>query len=263
MLSKRELYNEIIRLRQEGKTYREISKILHVSPSQISAALKIFEGTNTEPSIQTQAYRMFLEGKRPIDIAIALGLGNEQTTKLWKEYLGLTGHPILLKIEEELGTNFQPFFNMYNAIKKRRLTLEDIEKGIRRDRDIVIIDFELARKEKLSNELDEQIKEQKNIIASLQLEVQALGLVKMIVSKVVENFAREKKRLDLFLPYYGLRYNYETNINLIHRTMVINTSKLIQLSRNFLSLIILFFNPRFCFFYRNFNVMFELSFVKR
>ena len=37
----------------------------------------------------------------------------------------------------------------------------------------------------------------------------------MIVSKVVENFAREKKRLDLFLPYYGLRYNYETNINSI------------------------------------------------
>jgi DNA-binding transcriptional regulator GbsR (MarR family) len=215
MLSKQELYNEIIRLRQEGKTYREISKILHVSPSQISAALKEFEGTDTKPSMQTQAYRMFLDGKRPIDVAIALGLGNDQTTKLWKEYLGLTGHPVLLKIEEELGTNFKPFFNMYNMIKKRKLTLEDIEKGIKRARDIVLIDVELARKEKLSNELDEQIKERKNTIANLKLEVQTLGIVKMLASKIVEQLEREKKQLELFLQIHNARYNYQRNNSLV------------------------------------------------
>ena len=35
---------------------------------------------------------MFLKGKRPIDVAIALGIGDEQTTKFWKEYLSLSGH---------------------------------------------------------------------------------------------------------------------------------------------------------------------------
>lgn len=65
MLSKLEMDNEIIRLLKEGKTDREISKILHVSPTQISAAKKKFEGTNTEPSFQTKAYRMFLKGKGP------------------------------------------------------------------------------------------------------------------------------------------------------------------------------------------------------
>ena len=44
MLGKSEIENEIIRLLQEGKTYREISKILHVSPRQISAARKKAEG---------------------------------------------------------------------------------------------------------------------------------------------------------------------------------------------------------------------------
>ena len=153
MLNKRELYNEIIRLRQEGKTYREISKILHVSPSQISAALKKFEGTNTEPCTQTKAYKMFLKGKRPIEVAIALGIGDEQTTKFWKEYLDLSGHFKLLKIGEELKENFQPFFNIYNAINKKGLTLEEIEEGIKRAKFDAAIDDELARKEKLSNEL--------------------------------------------------------------------------------------------------------------
>ena len=72
MLSKLEIEKEIIRLLNEGKTYREISKILHVSPTQISAVRKKYEGTNTEPSFQTKAYKMFLKGKRPIDVAILM-----------------------------------------------------------------------------------------------------------------------------------------------------------------------------------------------
>ena len=210
MLSKLEIEKEIIRLLNEGKTYREISKILHVSPTQISAVRKKYEGTNTEPSFQTKAYKMFLKGKRPIDVAIALGIGDEQTTKLWKEFLELSGHYRLLKIGEELKDNLQRFFNIYNGIKKKGLSLENIEEEIERTKFEAVIDNELARKEKLSNELDEQIKEQKNTIANLKLEVQTLGIVKMIASKIVENLARERKRLEFFSPYYA-RFGPQVN----------------------------------------------------
>jgi hypothetical protein len=104
---------------------------------------------------------------------------------------------------------------MYNAIKKRRLTLEDIEKGIKRTKFEAVIDNELARKEKLSNELDEQIKEQKNTIANLNIQISALSMVKMILTQVVKNLAREKRRVELFLPSYDVRYNYQRNSNLI------------------------------------------------
>ena len=76
---------------------------------------------------------------------------------------------------------------------------------------MVLIDDELARKEKLSNELDEQIKERKNTIANLKLEVQTLGIVKMIASKIVENLTREKKRLELISPYYAPRFGPQVN----------------------------------------------------
>jgi hypothetical protein len=98
---------------------------------------------------------------------------------------------------------------MYNAINKRRFILEDIEKVIKRDRDIAIINDELARKEKLSNELDEQIKQQNNSLAKLKFEVQTLEVVKMIALKVVESI-REKKRLELLsqhLPRFSPQLN--------------------------------------------------------
>ena len=130
MLSKLEIEKEIIRLLNEGKTYREISKILHVSPTQISAAKKKFEGTDTALGIQTKAYKMFLEGKRPIDVAISLKTDKDETTKLWKEYLQLTGEHKLLKVRDELKENFERFFRTYNAIKKKGLSLENIEEEI-------------------------------------------------------------------------------------------------------------------------------------
>ena len=222
MLSKLEIEKEIIRLLNEGKTYREISKILHVSPTQISAVRKKYEGTTTEPSIQTKAYKMFLKGKRPIDVAIALGIGDEQTTKLWKEYLELSGHYRLLKIGEELKENLQRFLNIYNRIKKKGLTLEEIEEGIERSKDIkakaeyeAVLNDELARKQKKSTELEEQIKVQKDTIANLNIEICTLSIAKLFLNQIVKNLAREKRRVELVLPSYDARYNYQRNKNLI------------------------------------------------
>ena len=222
MLSKKEKDNAILRLVDEGKTYREILKILHVSPNDISSAKKSREGSNTEPSIQTKAYKMFLEGKAPIEVAIALGIGKEEIIKLWKEYLEITGHFRLLKIAEELKENLQRFLNIYNEIKKKGLTLEDIEEGIKRARDIkvkadyeVVFNDELERKQKQSAELQEQIKEQQNTIANLNIDIAALQIAKMILTQINNRLATEKNRLESVLPSYYARYNYERNSNLV------------------------------------------------
>ena len=118
----------------------------------------------------------------------------------------------LLKIGEELKENLQRFLNIYNRIKKKGLTLEEIEEGIKRTKFEAVIDNELTIKEKLSNELDEQINEQKNTLSNLKSEVQTLGIVKMIASKIVENLAREKKRLEILSPYYASRFGPQVNI---------------------------------------------------
>ncbi len=222
MLSKLEIENEIIRLLNEGKTYREISKILHVSPTQISVAKKKFEGSTSELGIQTKAYKMFLEGKRPIDVSIALRLGNKETINFWKEYLELTGQYRLLKIGEELKENLQRFLNIYNRIKKKGLSLEEIEEGIEMSKDIkakaeyeAVLNNELTRKQKKSTELEEQIKVQKDTIANLNIEISTLSIAKLFLSQIVKNLIREKRRVELVLSSYDARYNYQRNKNLI------------------------------------------------
>ena len=165
---------------------------------------------------------MFLEGKTPIEVAIALGIGKEEITKLWKEYLEITGHFRLLKIAEELKENLQRFLNIYNEIKKKGLTLEDIEEGIKRARDIkvkadyeVVFNDEFERKQKQSAELQEQIKEQQNTIANLNIAIGALQIVKMILTQINNRLATEKNRLESVLPSYYARYSYERNRNLV------------------------------------------------
>jgi DNA-binding CsgD family transcriptional regulator len=91
----------------QGKTYREISKEARISPRDIRVILnkaieektKEEEGINQQDnngaeknqqdqhlSLSAQAYKLFSEGKTPLEVAIALNLRESEATKLYKEY---------------------------------------------------------------------------------------------------------------------------------------------------------------------------------
>jgi hypothetical protein len=124
----------------------------------------------------------------------------------WKEYLVLTGHCRLLKIAEELKDKFQSFFNTYNAIKRKGLSIEEIGELLKRGGEINV---ELTSKENLSINLNKQIKEKKDIISKLNIEINTLSIVKMVLTQVVNSLTREKERLGLFLQSYNTGYNYQ------------------------------------------------------
>src|ERR687890_280041 len=94
----------------QGKTYREISKEARISPRDIGVILnKVVEektegekeeqdnsgaGTNQQEeqqllSLSTQAYKLFFEGKTPLEVAIELNLRESDATKFCKEYWNL------------------------------------------------------------------------------------------------------------------------------------------------------------------------------
>ena len=91
----------------QGKTYREISKEAKISPRDIGVILNkvIEEKTEGEegikqqydteknwkqeqqlPSLSTQAYKLFSEGKTPLEVAIVLNLRQSEATEYYKEY---------------------------------------------------------------------------------------------------------------------------------------------------------------------------------
>jgi len=212
MLSRKEKEELIIKLLKEGKNFKQISKEAHVSYTLITMINRKLSGDYDNPSLRTQAYRMFLDGKRPIDVATELDIPHDEVTKLWKEYLQLAGHYKVLKIAEELKGKFQSFFHIYSAMKRKHLTIEEVEEQIKRDREF---NFELKNKEEQSIDLNEQIKEQKDILSKLNIEIGIQSVVKMVLIQVLDNMRREKERLELFLRIDGDRYNYQRNNRLI------------------------------------------------
>src|SRR5437867_6527917 len=83
----------IVQLHKEGKGTREISKISHKNFSFIGAVIKKrFPEEyikNNAISKETEALKMFSEGKRPTEVAIKMGWDFDQTEKVYLDYLKL------------------------------------------------------------------------------------------------------------------------------------------------------------------------------
>jgi hypothetical protein len=47
----------------------------------------------------------------------------------------------------------------------------------------------------------------KDTIANLNIEISTLSIAKLFLSQIVKNLTREKRRVELVLPYYYARYN--------------------------------------------------------
>jgi hypothetical protein len=73
----------------QNKSYHQIAKEARIFPRDIKAIMdkpvKEVE-LKQSMSVSSQAYKLFSEGKRPLEVAIALNLRDAQITELYKEY---------------------------------------------------------------------------------------------------------------------------------------------------------------------------------
>jgi transposase len=77
LLTQKKKRTLIIKLAEEGLTTREIAKRARVSLGSISKILREYTGdmhSNKKPSLDSQAFQMFKEGKTPLDVSISLNL---------------------------------------------------------------------------------------------------------------------------------------------------------------------------------------------
>ena len=119
----------------QGKTYREISKEARISPRDIGVILnkgieEKTEGLKEEQqedndsdknqeqhsTLSTQAYKLFSEGKTPLEVAITLNLGESEATKYYREYWKLKRLQILISIHKATNGQLRPFMDVTNII---------------------------------------------------------------------------------------------------------------------------------------------------
>ena len=102
-LNKFEKADLILKLLKEGRTYRDICHLAHVSPRDIKPISKKYEQqkrlennkrkeNNQEPttkklSTSSQAFLLFQEGKKPDDVKVLLDIPFKKARLFWIQYL--------------------------------------------------------------------------------------------------------------------------------------------------------------------------------
>jgi hypothetical protein len=126
LASNKEIEELIVQLHKEGKTMREISKMVHKNFTFIGAVLrKRFPEQYTDSCttrIETQALKLFSEKRTPTQVAIELGSSTDETEKFYTNFWRLEGLYELYSIYKEYTRNLREFLHFLNQLRDRKIT---------------------------------------------------------------------------------------------------------------------------------------------
>jgi hypothetical protein len=78
--------------------------------------------------IVNRAYEVFSKGKKPLEVAIKLNIGQAQTTQYYAEYLKLSGLDDIIKLYLEFKADVSYFVNLCKAAKSANITIPQVIK---------------------------------------------------------------------------------------------------------------------------------------
>lgn len=138
VITRQEKEKLILDLYNQGKTYQQIASIARVSVRDIKPVLEKAEkererelgittqegkendSNNHKPqksSFASQAYRLFSEGKSPLQVAVELNLREAEATKYYREHWKLKQLYNLNLIYEDIKNDIFPLAKLYRRIK--------------------------------------------------------------------------------------------------------------------------------------------------
>ena len=154
-------------------------------------------------SPSTQAYRLFSEGKAPIDVAISLNLDESETTKYYEEYLELKHMHELRMVYDEIGSDITHFLKLYRLSKKERINPQHIVSLLRiANNDLPALERRYHRLKKdivlleVEKQKSEQIGSQVRILAKMSedynQQVEELRRKKIGLESLIRKFEDDK-----------------------------------------------------------------------
>ena len=130
----RELY-------KQDKKIREIIQRVHMSPRDIGAIIKKVKlevererGQLEEKddydieskSKNTQAIKLFSEGKTPVEVVIALDLPADEVRGIYRQFLGLKNMHKLVEVYDEMQNYLPSLLELFGIIESRGINKNDI-----------------------------------------------------------------------------------------------------------------------------------------
>jgi DNA-binding Lrp family transcriptional regulator len=132
VLTRLEKERRIIEMYEAGHTIREIAKEVHMSFGPIGNIIRKVTGdsgidSNNKPIIskETEALKLFQEGKTLVETAIILNASSDETEDLYLGYLRLVHLHHLVLIYKELKYQLPSFVKLYRILRIRGIKEED------------------------------------------------------------------------------------------------------------------------------------------
>ncbi len=114
-----------------------------MSPGRISSILRKSNGQEeTKPvSVDTQARRLFSQGKTPLEVANELDLSVEETERIQRDFWKLKGlYDIYAAYEEVIKRDIPSFLTFYRIIKETGMDEKDISKTLQYSEQMLFLD---------------------------------------------------------------------------------------------------------------------------
>src|SRR5215469_6231469 len=137
-MNREEREEHVILLYKEGRTFKDIAKKMHMSFRDIGAIIKKAKlqverergYTNDEEpkSPESKAFKLFSEGKSPIEVAIALDEPGDRVRAIYQEYWELTGRFELAQIYYEARYNLSNLLRLHKVLKDLGVKENDVIK---------------------------------------------------------------------------------------------------------------------------------------
>jgi hypothetical protein len=216
VLTRQEKEKLILNLYNEGKTYKQIAEIARVSPRAIKPVIEKAEkerekelGINTQEggngstgnqnqtqnktSISSQAYRLFSEGKTPLDVAIELNLELE-ATKYYRQYWKLRQLHNLNLIYEDIKDDIISFVKHYKRMKAAGIGVEQaIHLTKIANNDLPALEQKHQKLKKEVNSLESRKLEEYKTLNDLRGQI---GVSKRVLEWLKMSFEEEEAKLN-------------------------------------------------------------------
>jgi hypothetical protein len=109
-------------------SFRDISAITKKVELQ-AARERGYIAEDTEPkSKESQALKMFSEGRSPVEVAILLDLAADRVRAIYREYWELTGRFDLAQVYDEARSDLRGLLRLHKIIKRLEMEEHDIKK---------------------------------------------------------------------------------------------------------------------------------------
>jgi hypothetical protein len=214
---------------EEGKSTRDIARIERISIRDISAVIKEEEARKQrheddsqkqlEGELSAAAYRLFNQGKTPVEVVIELKLTGPRVFKFYKEYLQLKGLSDVALFCDKIGEDAWAYLDLYQSCNSRGMSNKEIVKAV----DIALNElpsadenyFQTRKKVNELAEIEQQLRH-----GNEALKAKNFSLAKEILDleaqkhRLTEHCNRRKEELEELLEK---KHNIQSMLNKLQR----------------------------------------------